>query len=227
MASGSNSAIVDAVLAGVADARHTYSAWTRNGGYFSWAPEYLITVSVAQALWEWCAPMSVWPEFRLSDALRDTNRGSADPFSRNEATRRADLLLYRGGPAPHAIVEVKRNVDGWAKIAADVERLRTTMQMPSSSFELGVVAFSSTLIGGSKAKGGGIMKDRLARMADCVGDIRLAGWRCRLVANDTQFDGHEHWAAAAVVLEKTTASRRPVLGERTCAGRAPQVISAS
>ncbi len=227
MESGTNSAIIDAVLAGVADARHTYSAWTRNGGYFSWAPEYLITVSVAQSLWEWCAPLTVWPEFRLSDALRDTSRNSPDAFNRVEATRRADLLLYRGGPSPHAIVEVKRNVDGWAKIAADVERLRTTMMIPASSFQLGLVAFSCTLIGGSKAKGGSIMKDRLSRMADCVDDIRLSGWNCRLIARGVNFDGHEHWAAAAVVLEKTTTPKRPRLGDPTCAGRAPQVISAS
>lgn len=227
MESGTNAAIVDAVLAGVADARHTYSAWTRNGGYFSWAPEYLITVSVAQSLWEWCAPLTVWPEFRLSDALRDTSRGAAAAPHRVEATRRADLLLYRDGPSPHAIVEVKRNVDGWAKIAADVERLRTTMMIPTSSFQLGMVAFSCTLMGSSKAKGGCIMKDRLSRMADCVDDIRLAGWNCRLVARGINFDGHEHWAAAAVVVEKAATPRRTRLGDPTCADRAPQVISAS
>lgn len=227
MRSGTNTAIVNAVLAGVSDARHTYAAWTRNVGYFSWAPEYLITVSVAQSLWEWCAPLTVWPEFRLSDALREATAGQPRPSTRADATRRADLLLYRGGQQPHAIVEVKRNVDGWAKIAADVERLRTSMLIPGASFELGVIGFNCTLIGGSKAKGSGIVKDRLARMADCVDDIRLPGWQCRLTARGVNFDGHEHWAAAAVVLEKSAAPRRPAPRDPACTDRAAQVISAS
>lgn len=227
MQSGTNSAIVNAVLAGVADARHTYAAWTRNAGYFSWAPEYLLTVSVAQSLWEWCAPLTVWPEFRLSDALRDASPGQNRTATRTDATRRADLLLYRGGAQPHAIVEVKRNVDGWAKIAADMERLRTTVLMPGASFELGVVAFNCTLIGGTKAKGGCILKDRLSRMADCLDEIRLPGWNCRLTARGINFDGHEHWAAAAVVLEKSMPARPPRLADGACTGRSAQVISAS
>lgn len=227
MQSGTNSSIVNAVLAGVADARHTYAAWTRNSGYFAWAPEYLITVSVAQSLWEWCPPLTVWPEFRLSDALRQNNPGHVRTQTRTDATRRADLLLYRGGPLPHAIVEVKRNVDGWAKIAADIERLRTSVLIPGSAFELGVIAFSCTQIGGSKVKGGCILKDRLSRLADCVDEIRVPGWQCRLTARDVNFDGHEHWAAAAVVLEKVLAQQGPRPRDPACTGRAAQVLSAS
>ena len=109
--------IVDAVLSGIADAKHTYAAWTRNVGYFAWAPEYLITVSVAKAVWEWCAPLSVWPEYRLMDAMREA--GVPDAHAQLDGNRRADLLLYREGSRPHAVVEVKRNVEGWGRIAAD------------------------------------------------------------------------------------------------------------
>lgn len=227
MTTGTNTALVNAVLSGVADARQTYATWTRDGGYFAWAPEYLLTVSVAQSIWEWCAPLTVWPEFRLTDALREACPGNQRRPARTATGRRADLLVYRGTPQPHAIVEIKRNVDGWGKIAADVERLRTTLAAPGASFQLGMVAFSSTLIGGNQAKGGAILQDRLARLADCVDHIRLPGWHCRLTTRAIHFDGHEHWSAAAVVLEKSTVrpSRRGC--DPACTGSPAQVLSAS
>jgi len=227
MSSGTNSAIVNAALAGIEDARNTYAAWTRNGGYFSWAPEYLITVSVAQSIWEWCAPLTVWPEFRLSDALREASPNHPRPPGRIDASRRADLLLYRAPQQPHAIIETKRNVDGWGKIAADVERLRTTLVAPSSSFQLGMIAFSSTLMGNGQVKGGFILKDRLSRLADCADDIRLPGWQCRLTARDINFDGHEHWSVAAVVLEKTPSRQTRLPRDPACTRSATQVLSAS
>lgn len=227
MTSGTNSAIVDAALAGVADARHTYAAWTRNGGYFSWAPEYLITISVAQSIWEWCAPLTVWPEFRLSDALREASPTETRGPDRITASRRADLLLYRDTQQPHAIIEIKRNVDGWGKIAADIERLRTTLAAPSSSFQLGMVAFNCTLMGNSQVKGASILRDRLSRMADYADNIHQPGWHCRLTARGINFDGHEHWSAAAVVLEKTPSRQTRPPRDPACTRSATQVLSAS
>lgn len=199
MVSDDNDLIVGAVLAGIADARHTYAAWTRNVGYFAWAPEYLITVSVAKALWEWCAPLSVWPEYRLADAMREA--GIAEGNAALDGNRRADLLLYREGSRPHAVVEVKRNVEGWGRIAADVQRMRT-MIAGASSFQLGIVAFNCTLLGGGGPKGTIVLKDRLSRMAEAVDELSLPGWRCTLSQRGVNWDGHEYWSAAAVVLER-------------------------
>lgn len=223
-----NGSIISAALAGIVEARHTYASWTRNVGYFSWAPEYLMTVSVAQAIWEWCAPLTVWPEFRLNDALRE----AAPPHRRAavaaESHRRADLLLYDASARPHAIIELKRNVEGWGRIADDVERMRQVLAAPGSSFQLGMVAFNSTLIGNGRTKGGAVLTERLGRLADQADAIRLRGWRCRMTSSRVGFDGHEHWSAAALILEKAPA-RQPRLGGRepSCASRTAQVPSAS
>ena len=230
MRNSANVTIVNAILSGIADARHTYAAWTRNGGYFAWAPEYLLTVSVAQSLWEWCAPAAVWPEFRLSDAVREAGRPSQQG-SRADWARRADILMYRDSRQPHAIIEIKRNIDGWSKIAADVERLRTVLTAPHSSFQLGVVAFNCTQMERPESKGGTMLRHRLTRMAECADDIRLPGWQCYLSARGINFDGHEHWSAAAIVIEKSPqkmlAKPRPRHGDAACTPQAAQVPSPS
>jgi hypothetical protein len=217
--------IVEAVLAGIADARHTYAAWTRNVGYFAWAPEYLITVSVAQAVWEWCAPLSVWPEYRLMDAMREA--GVPDLDAQLDGNRRADLLLYREGSRPHAVVEVKRNVEGWGRIAGDVERLRAMIAGAESSFQLGIVAFNCTLLGVNGNKGATVLKERLARLAEAAEGLSLPGWNCQLSARGINWDGHEYWSAAAAVLERA----RPVRPAKSrphapCARTRAQVTSA-
>lgn len=216
--------IVDAVLAGIADAKHTYAAWTRNVGYFAWAPEYLITVSVAKAVWEWCAPLSVWPEYRLMDAMREA--GVPDGHAQLDGNRRADLLLYRDGSRPHAVVEVKRNVEGWGRIAADVERLRTMVAGTESSFQLGIVAFNCTMLGAGGPRGSSVLRDRLARMAEAAQDLSLPGWRCSLSARGINWDGHEYWSAAAVVLTREPNTRQPCpAAHAPCARRPAQVLS--
>lgn len=203
MADGSSEQIVDAILSGIADARHTYAAWTRNVGYFAWAPEYLITVSVAKAVWEWCSPVTVWPEFRLMDAIREACPVDHPALAgRLDGHRRADLLLYREASRPHAIVEVKRNVDNWGRIAADVDRMRALMTGGDSSFQLGVVAFNCTLLGRDGDKGAAVLKDRLSRMAEAADEFRLPGWNCTLSARGVNYDGHEYWSAGAVVLRR-------------------------
>lgn len=203
MADGSSAIIVEAILAGIADARHTYAAWTRNVGYFAWAPEYLITVSVAKAVWEWCPPVTVWPEFRLMDAIREAGLPDHPALAgRLDGNRRADLLLYREASRPHAIVEVKRNVENWSRIAPDVERMRSLVAGGDSSFQLGVVAFNCTLLGRHGDKGAAVLKDRLSRMAEAADELCLPGWRCTLSARGVNYDGHEYWSAGAVVLER-------------------------
>lgn len=216
--------IVDAVLSGIADAKHTYAAWTRNVGYFAWAPEYLITVSVAKAVWEWCAPLSVWPEYRLMDAMREA--GVPDAHAQLDGNRRADLLLYREGSRPHAVVEVKRNVEGWGRIAADVERLRAMMAGARSSFQLGIVAFNCTLLGSAGGKGAAVLRDRLHRMSEAADELSLPGWRCGLTARGVNWDGHEYWSAAAVVLRRERRATQPCAAAHApCAKRRAPVLS--
>lgn len=216
--------IVDAVLAGIADAKHTYAAWTRNVGYFAWAPEYLITVSVAKAVWEWCSPLSVWLEYRLMDAMREA--GVPDGHAQLDGNRRADLLLYRDGSRPHAVVEVKRNVEGWGRIAADVERLRAMVAGAESSFQLGIVAFNCTLLGAGGPKGAVVLRDRINRMAEAAAGLSLPGWRCSLSARGVNWDGHEYWSAAAVVLTRDTGVPPPrSRAHAPCARRSAQVLS--
>jgi hypothetical protein len=212
----SSNRIVGAILAGIVEARHTYAAWTGNNGYFAWAPEYLMTVSVAQAVWDWCTPLTVWPEFRLGDAVRDSGAppcGQPVP-GRLDGNRRADLLIYRGGSRPHAVVEIKRNVGGWSRIAADVDRMRSLVSASGSSFELGVVAFNCTYMAHAGERERAVLQDRLLRMADTADDVCQPGWRCRLSCGGINHDGHEYWSVAAVVMERSD-SDPALLAENT------------
>ncbi|MBF0324701.1 hypothetical protein [Magnetospirillum moscoviense] len=222
--------IVSAVLAGVVEARHTYAAWTANGGYFSWAPEYLITVSVAQAVWDWCAPLTVWPEFPLGDAARDS--APAGPGAPGRAwldgNRRVDLLIYRGGSRPHAVVEIKRNVDGWGRISGDLDRMRSLLAGEGGSFQLGVVAFSCTYMAPAEPRERERFVSRLRRMAEAAEAVDEPGWRCRLTAGGINHDGHEYWSAAAVVMERADPERRRSPGKARyspCESRSAQVTS--
>jgi hypothetical protein len=194
-------------MEGIAEAKSTYSAWTARGAYFAWVPEYVITVSVARTLSQWCSWLTVWPEYRLADAMRDAGMGGG-PRCHVGDNRRADLLLCWGGDRPRALIEVKRNVESWARIATDVERLQTLLSTADGpgSFELGMVAFSSTVPGnGHDCRALDRLNDRLARVAALARSITLPGWRCGFRSRTAEFDGHEYWAAGAVVLERLEA----------------------
>ncbi len=197
--------VVTATIEGIAEAKSAYSAWTGRGGYFAWAPEYVITVSVARTLAQWCSWLTIWPEYRLVDAMRDAGIGRTGPKPIPNDNRRADLLLCWNGDRPRALIEVKRNVESWARIATDVARLQSLLSKAEGpgSFELGVVAFSSTVLGdrGDRAARD-LLNERLKRVARAACALTLPGWQCGFRARPVEFDGHEYWAAAAVVLER-------------------------
>lgn len=200
-----NEIIINATLAGIGDAQRTYSELTSNSGYFSWAPEYLITVSVAKALRLQCDAVTVWPEHNISDALRDAGAGGGDCRS-EDGHRRADLLLYSARDMrPQAIIEIKHNVDRWGRIADDLVRVRETVGSngAENSFEMAIVAFATTLLSNAgEGKAWRTLGGRLARLADEASSLSDDRWRCFLRAGTLAFNRHEYWAAGAVVLER-------------------------
>lgn len=200
--------IINCTLAGIAEAQRTYASLTHNGGYFSWAPEYLITVSVAKVLGEACGGLAVWPEHNIADAARDAGAVGRGRQPQPDRQRRADLLLYPANDSrPRAIIEIKRNVDRLTRIAADLARVRATVTANGehNSFELALVAFSTTLISNGEGSAWATLSHRLSRMARGAADLSTGGWRCYLRTGCLAHDGHEFWSAAAVVLERERA----------------------
>ncbi|MBI5163631.1 MAG: hypothetical protein HY985_06995 [Magnetospirillum sp.] len=206
----SKDTIVWAAMAGITEAQRTYAEWTRNIGYFSWAPEYLLTVSIANLLREHCGALTVWPEHSVADAARDAGAADAGIPQHMAANGRADLLLYWAkSPQPRAVIEVKRNVQSWNCIADDLARARALVLRngKGNSFQLAMVVFSTTLVSRTdEARAIRTLTGRLARFASSADALSRTDWRCYLRAGDIAGTGEEYWAPAAVVFERRHAA---------------------
>lgn len=137
--------IVDAAINGIISAQKDYYVWA---DFWLWqAPEYFLTVKIAESLAELEGRKYITLENSVKGALSDASAvGAGRKHSKLRHTGRYDILLWWGMGTPRAPIEVKNQVTRYETISEDIERIKNTLRQKSgdNDFEFGLMAFYSS-----------------------------------------------------------------------------------
>jgi hypothetical protein len=135
--------IITAVLKGIELSQKKYEAWS--GGWWLWAaPEYLITVNVAENIAKLAGSKYITLEESSRDAIEDAGakgRGRLPRTIREHG--RVDIVLWWASETPRAIIEIKNQIYTNAQYIKDVERIKEFLKRnsQSSTLQFGLLAF--------------------------------------------------------------------------------------
>jgi hypothetical protein len=136
-------AIVGAILQGIQKAQREYKKWS--GGDWLWeAPEYLITVYVAEAIASIEGPKYVTIERSTKATMDDAGAITKGRISKKaRPSGRVDIVVWWKNGSPSGVIEIKNQVRSYSQIAKDVERIDKMLHKNhrGSSFQFGCVAF--------------------------------------------------------------------------------------
>lgn len=135
--------VIKATLNGIDESMKDYQDWS--GGEWLWnAPEYLITVKIAENLAKIKGSKYITLEDNVDYVLNlagQKNKGAISDKTR--ANGRSDIVLWWGDGTPRAIIEVKNSVFRLKQIAKDIDRIREVLKKKKkkSTIKFGLIAF--------------------------------------------------------------------------------------
>jgi uncharacterized metal-binding protein len=142
--------VVSATLKAINKAQERYFDMTGNGVWLWEAPEYFLTVKIAEAIFDACDKKTlVSLEEQVKGALYEANAiGKGKMPKAVHSNGKADIVLYALDGKPFALVEVKNKITSYvtykkSRIQKDVKRIGEILKRnaDSSSIDFGLVAF--------------------------------------------------------------------------------------
>ncbi|MGD9623986.1 MAG: hypothetical protein AB7U51_04945 [Arcobacter sp.] len=135
--------LIDAIQSGIIDSHETYLKWS----YDEWlwnAPEYLMTVKIAQKIDEIDKNKFITLEDNVEKILDIANaKGRGKLPTKIRSNGRFDIVVWWANGHPRAIIEVKNSVYKFANIEEDIIRICKTLNRKSadSKIQYGFIAF--------------------------------------------------------------------------------------
>ena len=203
--------LIRAAFNGMQAAERKFSALTSNSVYLNRAPEYLLTVNVAEKLGKSAPNHLTWLEFQLSQA-RSERRGDhhrpTHMYGRGDG--RCDILMcWAASKEPRAAFEIKRDVQSLNKIKTDVERILYLMGdgVDGNTLQFGAVMFNTMA---ESMHGQQVIKSRVSQFREQLEDWRvtLGGKHRRLniiAGRVKKRRAGDYWAPLALVAERAQA----------------------
>lgn len=202
--------LIRAAFNGMQVAERKFSSLTSNTVHLNRAPEYLLTVNVAEKLGKSAPNHLTWLEFQLNKARSDV-RG-CEPVEVPAETSihqngRCDILMcWAASKEPRAAFEIKRDVQSLNKIKGDVERILYLMGdgVDGNTLQFGAVMFNTMA---ESAHGRHVIKARVAQFRE-----HLEDWRTNLGGKNRRLNiisggikkrrAGDYWAPMALVAER-------------------------
>jgi len=205
--------LIRAAFTGMQVAERKFSSLTSNSVYLNRAPEYLMTVTVAEKLGQSAPNHLTWLEFQLSQA-RSQPRGSVHQSAQKPAKShargngRCDILMcWAASKEPRAAFEIKRDVQSLGKIKSDVERILYLMGdgVEGNTLQFGAVMFNTMA---ESSHGRHVIKARVSQFREQLEDWRttIGGKKRRLniiAGSIKKRRAGDYWAPLALVAERT------------------------
>ncbi len=198
--------LIQAAFNGMSMAEKKFSKMTSNTLHFCQAPEYLLTVNVAETLNKSAPNHLTWLEFQLSQA-RSAARGHQPPLHQHMSRGRCDILMcWASSKEPRAAFEIKRDVQTLGTVKADVERLLYLLNggVDGNTLQFGAVMFSTMA---ESIHGRQVIKKRVEEFQK-----RLDGWRTTWGCHNRRLNivcgdikkrrAGDYWAPIALVAER-------------------------
>jgi len=201
--------LIRAAFAGMQVAERKFSSLTSNSVYLNRAPEYLLTVNVAEKLGKTAPNHMTWLEYQLSQARSDVRNDVAQTArSHGRGGGRCDILMcWAASKEPRAAFEIKRDVQSLGKIKNDVERILYLMGggVDGNTLQFGAVMFNTMAESGH---GRHVIKNRVNQFRDQLDDWRTTmggkNRRLNIIAGGIKKRrAGDYWAPLALVAERT------------------------
>jgi len=198
--------LIRAAFEGMQMAERSFSALTSNSVHFNCAPEYLMTVNIAEKLGKTAPNHLTWLEYKLRHARSDIRTGEGDPKPVLNRARCDILMCWAYSKEPRAAFEIKRDVQSLSKIKRDVERILYLMGegCDGNTLQFGAVMFNTMA---ESLHGKKVIRDRVAQFHDQLADWRDGfddkKHRLNIIAGEIKKRrAGDHWAPLALVAER-------------------------
>ena len=200
--------LIRAAFTGMKAAERKFSSLTSNTVHFNRAPEYLMTVNVAENLGKTAPNHLTWLEFKIDQARSDSLRGQAQPIPRHgKGGPRCDILMcWAASKEPRAAFEIKRDVQSLNKIKNDVERILYLMGdgVDGNTLQFGAVMFNTMA---ESIHGQKVIRDRVAHFRNHLDDWRVTlggkNHRLNIISGGIKKRrAGDYWAPLALVAER-------------------------
>ena len=190
--------IVEHTLQGIENAQDDYEDWSE---CWLWeAPEYLITAYIAREISR-IDDRQFWMylEYGVRQAINDAGGlGRGKPPIALRLTGKFDMVLWDSDET--AVIEVKNQVQGYARISADIERIRAAMYR-QENIRHGLLAFyTSKYLEGEETRVGEFVEDRIIQIVDGA-EVAVNEWGMNLVPHSKSIQTVDDSAWVATVLQ--------------------------
>lgn len=205
--------LIQAAFRGLGQAERTFSTLTRDTLHFSQAPEYLLTVNVAEHLGQVSTRYLTWLEFQLPLACSTPRPHVANPPGRRRRGGRCDIFLCQAATkAPRAAFEIKRDVLSLNAVKPDLERILWMLNggVEGNTLQFGAVMFSTMA---ESVHGRHVIRKRLDTFRDRLREWQRTlpggrGKRLHIISGGVKTrPAGDHWAAVALVAERVDKRR--------------------
>jgi len=201
--------LIRAAFTGMQIAERKFSSLTSNSVYLNRAPEYLLTVNVAEKLGQSAPNHLTWLEFQLSQARSQARGQPHEPAkSHGRGNGRCDILMcWAASKEPRAAFEIKRDVQSLGKIKSDVERILYLMGdgVDGNTLQFGAVMFNTMA---ESSHGRHVIKSRVSQFREQLEDWRTTmggkSRRLNIIAGSIKKRrAGDYWAPLALVAERS------------------------
>lgn len=188
------------IIKGIKSAQREYEKmseyWLEEGA------EYLITVSVARALWKKFGDGTVMVEGSSDEMRKDAGAKKGRP-PKSVKGKRYDIVLYFKNGDPRAVIEIKGREDSRAGLLKDVKRIMDALK--ASKVRFGAVGFYYSAEDGDQKSAKDKIKYYVGNLDKEVQKMSNYGekkWEVNLIKSTTCDAEECAWLAGCITIER-------------------------
>lgn len=199
--------IIELTLNGIETSIELYQKWS-GGEWLCNAPEYLLTVKIAESIAKEIDNIGGKELITLEDNLDylldlANAKGKGSMSRKVRKNGRCDISIWREDEKPKALIEVKNSVFSLKKITSDIDRIKEVLKRNTfkSAFEFGLIAFYIDRhyeTGNAKSR----IKDQADKIFNQAKELHKdIDFKLHYREEKTSFEDNDSWAS--VVFEIT------------------------
>ncbi len=196
--------IIKATLAGIKKSQKQYETWS--GGSWLWeAPEYLITINVANKISDLVGSKYITLENNTKSAISDAGSLGKGRLPRDLRERgKVDILLWWGNNKPRAVIEIKNFIYDKNQYEKDIKRIKELLKRNSSesSLQFGLLGFCDSADEGSQKSANEKINDKIKTIKNNV--INILGENFQTSVKSTRIYEIEDssWCASCIFIKR-------------------------
>ena len=194
--------IISKTSKGVRKAQQLYEKWS--GGDWLWqAPEYLLTVCIAQEITKTPGSHFLTLENNVRATIEEAGRLRRGGQPKNLRLKgRFDIVVWWGNGVPRAVIEVKNQPSGFSSIQEDVARICSTLKA-ETDIRCGLIAYYLSFCSGERKEAEDRLTDRVDELSEKARNyVRNEGMRLKRYPGRVKLVGDSAWTAEVLKISR-------------------------